>query len=112
MCEVCEDVTGIHNIEHVFVKLRYPAPGIGRRHGEMVSVFKKSVYRRNCEKKQKEKELRRAAKEAERERKRALKEQKHALKAQEKEKRKKDKAKKFQKTKEKPDFRKADMTHM
>lgn len=100
----------IHKIEHVFVKLKYPAPGIGRRHGEMVPIFKKSVYKRRCERKQKEKELRRAAKEAERERKRAVREKKHALKAQEKELKKK--AKKVHKTKDKEETGKIETSNV
>lgn len=112
LCETCEDITGIHNMEHVFVKLRYPSPGIGCRHGEMVPIFKKSVYKRSCEKKQKERELRRAAREAEKERKRALKEQKHALKAREKERKKKEKAKSLKIKKDKQDTGKIELSNV
>lgn len=80
LCETCESKPGIHDVRHVFLKLRFPAPGIGRRHGEMVPIFKSSVYKKTHERKQKEKQ-RKAAKEKEKEERKELK---HVFKIQEK----------------------------
>lgn len=110
LCEICEEKSGIHDIQHVFVKLRYPAPGIGRRHGEMVPIFKKFVYKSDCEKRKKEKELRRAAKEVEKKRRRSLKESRQALKSQEKQRKKREKVQKQQTKEELQDVK--SVTHL
>jgi hypothetical protein len=45
LCEPCEAIEGIHDASHVFVKLRFPGVGIGRRHGVMIPLLKDIIYK-------------------------------------------------------------------
>ena len=45
LCEQCEVIEDIHDPSHVFIKLRYPGPGIGRRHGVMIPLLKDIIYK-------------------------------------------------------------------
>ncbi|XP_028392942.1 next to BRCA1 gene 1 protein-like [Dendronephthya gigantea] len=45
LCEECEVIDGLHDPSHVFVKLRFPCIGIGRRHGVMIPLLKNIIYK-------------------------------------------------------------------
>ena len=44
LCEECEVLDGIHNPEHVFLKIRRPTLTAGRKHGKMVPLLRRSLY--------------------------------------------------------------------
>ncbi len=45
LCEECEPLEGIHDPDHVFIKLRRPTLTAGRRkNGEVVPLLKRSLY--------------------------------------------------------------------
>ncbi|XP_035661860.1 next to BRCA1 gene 1 protein-like isoform X2 [Branchiostoma floridae] len=48
LCEACEQVTA-HTPTHVFLKMRTPAFGAGRKNGKMVPLLKNSLYRDEAE---------------------------------------------------------------
>lgn len=45
LCEQCDAIEGIHNSSHVFLKLRFPGIGIGRKHGVMIPLLKDIIYK-------------------------------------------------------------------
>ncbi|XP_078620100.1 uncharacterized protein LOC144887058 isoform X2 [Branchiostoma floridae x Branchiostoma japonicum] len=49
LCEACEQVTA-HTPTHVFLKMRTPAFGAGRKNGKMVPLLKNSLYGDEAEK--------------------------------------------------------------
>ncbi|XP_052235055.1 uncharacterized protein LOC127847284 [Dreissena polymorpha] len=50
LCEVCESKSGLHNPEHVFVKIRRPCPRVGMVDGVRRPLLRGSIYRthRRC----------------------------------------------------------------
>ena len=45
LCEECEGVEGVHNPDHVFLKIRRPVLTAGRRkNGKMNSLLKHNLY--------------------------------------------------------------------
>jgi hypothetical protein len=45
LCAACENIhPPVHDQSHVFVKLRYPAPKAGVKHGTFVHLLKSSLY--------------------------------------------------------------------
>ena len=45
LCAKCEQIESIHNSSHVFLKLRYPDVGIGRKHGVMIPLLNDIIYK-------------------------------------------------------------------
>ena len=45
LCEECEPLEGIHNADHVFLKIRRPTVTAGRRkNGELAPLLKRTLY--------------------------------------------------------------------
>ena len=63
LCQVCEERhERIHDPMHVFAKLKRPAPGVGRKNGEMKPILKKIVYKEEQSKLKKNKKERKEEK--------------------------------------------------
>ncbi|XP_046546252.1 next to BRCA1 gene 1 protein-like [Haliotis rubra] len=93
LCEECESKPGIHDQDHVFIKLRRPCLDAGLKDGRKVPLLKHLLYADNTERHTEEHDRLRARKVAEKLARRQEKMKKREEKVQEKQKRKEDKLK-------------------
>ncbi|XP_071103664.1 next to BRCA1 gene 1 protein-like [Haliotis cracherodii] len=93
LCEDCEGKPGIHDHDHVFLKLRRPCLDAGLKEGRKVPLLKHLLYADNTERHTEEHDRLRAWKVAEKLARRQEKMKKREEKVQEKQKRKEDKLK-------------------
>ena len=92
LCEECEGKQGVHDECHVFLKLRYPVCGVGRKNGKMVPLLKHCLYggetemvaKGKCDAKHRVKDLRRLARDKIRDEKQKEKELRRREKLEEK----------------------------